>query len=361
MSSVVMNFETFLACTKALPAHVSVMGRGDHGIGKSQLVFQLGQHFKLPVLDKRLSQMSEGDMVGLPKVENGKTTFCPPDWYVAACEKPHLIFFDELNRATPEVMQCAFQVCLDRVHLSGMRLHPQTRIFACVNSSQNYQVNEMDPALLDRFWVSDLRPTVEEWLENYAKYKLHPYVYAFIKANPKFLDPNAKAEASAVEPSRRSYERLNDSITPNNLIEKFDDPLLFNIARGFIGGDAAVAFVGFIKNLDKQITALNILDEFPKYKKKIESLGQEKWNICIDKIKDHVNKNGLTAEQGANLELFANSLPDELIVVLWGVLSTPGMEKMQQVRIAHKAIVKHILRIFKDNPEAMKKAMAGGK
>jgi len=358
MSSTIMNFTTFLECAKAMPANISILGRGDHGIGKSQLVFQLGEHFGLPVLDKRLSQMSEGDIIGLPKVEGGVTMFCPPEWYELACSRPCLLFFDELNRATPEVMQAAFQICLDRVHLSGRKLHPETRIFACVNSAQNYQINEMDPALLDRFWTVDLKPTPEEWLENFAKPRLHTYIYGFVKSNQRFLDPNPKAEASAVEPSRRSYERLNNALLLANVMDQPDAGLFYNLSRGFIGNEAAIAFTGYVKNLDKQITAADILDNFPKFKKKIGELGQEKWNICIDKIKEHVAKHSLTEAQGENLGKFSDILPDELIVVLWGSLSTPGMEKMTQVRIAHKALVKHILRIFKDNPDAMKKGAA---
>ena len=61
-----MNFETFLTCAKTLPANYSLMIRGDHGIGKSECVFQLGTHFNLKVIDKRLSQMGEGDMSAAP-------------------------------------------------------------------------------------------------------------------------------------------------------------------------------------------------------------------------------------------------------------------------------------------------------
>lgn len=353
-----MNFETFLSCAKALPSNISIMIRGDHGIGKSESVFELGAHFGLPVIDKRLSQMGEGDMIGLPKVEGNVTKFLPPDWYMEACKEPRLLFFDELNRATPEVMQCAFQVVLDRV-LNGFKLHPQTRVMTAINTAQNYQVNEIDPALLDRFWVTDLKPTAEEWLELYAKKNCHEYVYGCVKSKPSILDPNPKADASGVEPSRRSWARFSKAASAAGVIEDHASPLLFNLARGFLGNDAAVFYVGYVKNLDKQITALDILENFDKNKKKILSLGQEKWNICIDKIKDHVDKNGLDAAHGPNLEKFADVLPDELIVVLWGNLSKPGMEKIPQVRIAHKALVKHILRIFKDNPEAMKKASKG--
>lgn len=353
MSANSMNFETFLTCAKTLPAHYSLMIRGDHGIGKSECVFQLGDHFKLKVIDKRLSQMGEGDMIGLPKVEGGVTKFLPPDWYMEACKEPRLLFFDELNRATPEVMQCAFQVVLDRV-LNGHKLHPETRVMTAINTSQNYQVNEIDPALLDRFWVVDLQPTAEEWMEH-AKKTHHQYVVGCVKSKTSILDPSPKADSSSVEPSRRSWTRFNNAAVAANCIEDFDSPLLFNLARGFLGNEAAIYYVGYVKNLEKQISATDILENFDKNKKKIMGLGQEKWNICIDKIKDYCEKNELLPAHGPNLEKFANILPDELIVVLWGTLSKPGMEKIPQVRIAHKALVKHILRIFKDNPDAMKK------
>jgi RNA recognition motif-containing protein len=140
----------------------------------------------------------------------------------------------------------------------------------------------------------------------------------------------------------------------NDLMDNPDAPAFFNLCRGFVGNEASISFTNYVKNINKQITATDILDNFPKYKKKIEDLGQEKWNICIDKIKEHVAKHGLHESQAENLSKFSDILPDELIIVLWGALSTPGMEKMDQVRVAHKALVKHILRIFRDNPDAMK-------
>jgi MoxR-like ATPase len=44
-----------------------ILVRGRHGIGKSQIVFQLGEELGLPVIDRRASQMTEGDLLGLPK------------------------------------------------------------------------------------------------------------------------------------------------------------------------------------------------------------------------------------------------------------------------------------------------------
>lgn len=354
--SVAMNFELFFKCASALPANISVLIRGDHGLGKSGGVWQLAKNvFKLPLTDKRMSQMSEGDVIGLPKVEDGVTKFLPPDWYKDACDNPRVLFLDELNRATPEVLQCAFQIVLDRT-LNGHKLHPETRVYAAINTSASYQVNEIDPALLDRFWVVDLKPTVEEWIA-WAKDEggIHEHVWGFIQHNHRFLDPTMKMDPGVVEPSRRSWDRLNSALTMANVVEDAESPLFYSLARGFVGNEASIALTGYVKNLDKQITALNILNEFDKYKDKIQKLGQEKWNICIDKIEQHVKKHELVESQGENLKNFADCLPDDLIIVLWGILSEPGKERIDQIRIAHKALVKHVLRIFNDDKEIMQK------
>lgn len=349
-----MDFATFVECAQALPAGISVLLRGPHGIGKSQGVFQLGRYFDKRVVDKRLSQMSEGDLIGLPKVEGGVTKFLPPDWYMDACENARVLFLDELNRATPEVMQAAFQIVLDRT-LNGHRLHPETRVYAAINDSEQYQVNEMDPALVDRFWVVDLRPTPEDWLV-WAKDRLHPYVVGFIKANKKMLDPNPKAAGNSIEPSRRSYERLNDTLVGAGLMEDPDNQLFFSLSRGFIGNEAAICLHGYVKNLDRQITAEDILLNFSKNKKKIESLGQEKWNICIEKIDEYLMKNKMTDEMGKNLGEFAKMIPQELVVVIWGKMVKSGTDDVEKIRISHRYIGKTMVNIFKD-PEAAKRLL----
>ena len=153
-----MDIKTFSSTIRHLPANVSVLIRGPHGIGKSHLAERAADDIGLPLIDRRLSQMSEGDLVGLPELVDGVTRFCPPDWYARACREPVILLLDEINRATPELQQGAFQIVLAR-ELNGHKLHPETRVIAAINASAEYQVNEMDPALLDRFWVVDLDPT----------------------------------------------------------------------------------------------------------------------------------------------------------------------------------------------------------
>ena len=68
-----MDIKTFSTTVRALPADVSVLIRGPHGIGKSYLAQGVADDVELPLIDRRLSQMSEGDLVGLPELVDGVT------------------------------------------------------------------------------------------------------------------------------------------------------------------------------------------------------------------------------------------------------------------------------------------------
>ena len=122
-----MDIKTFNSIAPRLPAAIAVLMQGPTGVGKSHLVYAIGEELDLTVVDRRLSQMGEGDMVGLPELVDGTTRFCPPDWYADACANARILFLDELNRATPEVMQAAFQIVLDR-ELNGHKLHPDSLV-----------------------------------------------------------------------------------------------------------------------------------------------------------------------------------------------------------------------------------------
>ena len=162
-----VDFKTFVSLAPSVSAaKLPVLLRGRHGIGKSQVVYQLAAAAGLPVIERRASQMTEGDLVGLPSIEGNRTSFNPPDWFKMACEEPVCLFLDEVDRATLEVRQGIFELT-DSRKLNGHNLHPDTIIFAAVNAGEhgeNYQVNEMDPAELDRWSVRDKEPTVEERL-----------------------------------------------------------------------------------------------------------------------------------------------------------------------------------------------------
>lgn len=340
-----MQLRTFLKVATVLPGQTSVLLRGDHGIGKSQVVRQVAKHFGLEVIDRRLSQMSEGDMIGLPSTDGEVTRFNPPEWYKQACDKPLCLFLDELNRATPEVMQAAFQIVLDR-ELNGWQLHPQTRVFAAINTGGTYTVNEMDPALLDRFWAVDLTPDVEDWLA-WAKEsnRVHENIVSFIAGNDKWLDPPKGGDPGAVSPSRRSWERLSNALCSAGVIETPEHVMFYPLCLGYVGTEATIAFHDYVKTIEAQVTGEEILNDYPNVKKKISRLGQEKLNISIEKLADYIIKNVdvVNETQGQNLKEFMESLPAELRVAAWSKFTACGVEKLELTKSIHKWCVNSIL------------------
>ena len=152
-----MNIKNFIKIATNLPPHHAVLIRASTGVGKSAIVKQISESLEYDMIDVRASIMSEGDVIGYPDIEGMKSkgvmTFCMPSWFVRACNEPVVLFLDELNRGLPTVQQSFFQIVLDRClgndeNGNAYNIHPDTRIFAAVNHGNEYDVNEMDPALL---------------------------------------------------------------------------------------------------------------------------------------------------------------------------------------------------------------------
>ena len=89
-----VDFKTFTqVAPHVLAVKKPVLLRGRHGVGKSEIVYQIADGMGLPVVERRASQMTEGDLIGLPKTDGDVTSFCPPDWFDTACNRGVLLFF----------------------------------------------------------------------------------------------------------------------------------------------------------------------------------------------------------------------------------------------------------------------------
>ena len=359
-----MSIKTFLSVANILPGDISILLRGPHGIGKSQVVRQIARELGFSdddIIDRRLSQLSEGDLIGLPSTDGNVTRFCPPDWVMRACRTPVCLFLDELNRGTNEVQQAAFQLVLDR-ELNGHKLHPQTRVFSAVNASAAYNVNEMDPALLDRFWTIDLTPTTEDWA-SWARStgSVHDMIIDFIASNERWLDCPKDSEPGKVTPSRRSWERLSRALASANIVENPNDALFYPVCLGFVGTEATIAFHGFAKTIDNQVTGEEILRDYDKVKKKVLKLGQERQNILIEKVSDYITKSLKTLDerQGENLRKFMVDLPGELRVSAWSKMTQgSGTDNLELSKQVHKHCVQTILEVFGVTADAAVKALS---
>jgi len=318
-----VDFKTFRnVAPHVISVRKPVLLRGRHGVGKSEVVYQIATDLDMPVVERRASQMTEGDLIGLPKTDGDITSFCPPDWFQEACDKPVVLFFDEVDRAVNEVRQGLFELT-DSRKLFGKPIHPDTVIIAAVNGGEHgsqYQVGEMDPAELDRWTVFDVEPTVEDWLD-WGKSNIDGIIWDFINQNRSHLEHGEDFEPNKVYPSRRSWKRLNDCLLSAGFLapESKGDASLYHLSAAFVGMEAAVAFNDFSQNYERQVTIEMILDEGKI--EKTSDFGVNEHCAIIEKMEASESfSEELAEDKVQNLANYFVTLPSEAAMKLWTVL-----------------------------------------
>lgn len=263
-----IDIKELQAILEIMPAEQNIMLVGKHGIGKSEVLTKYYEAQNIKVVTLFLGQMSDpGDLIGLPRLNEstGKTDFMPPYWFPTDGQ-PIVLFLDELNRARPEILQTVMDLALNR-KLAGKSLPKGSRLIAAVNDGEEYQLTDLDPALVSRFNIYNFRPSVAEWLLWAAKQNVDSRVVEFIQKNSSFLDGDAlKSVDNGLEktPDRRAWVKVSHCIENiTDLGEKHSKLLC-----GIVGSAATSQFLKFL-SLAKMLSAEDIL---LRYKKVRENL-----------------------------------------------------------------------------------------
>ena len=274
------------------PASQNIMLVGKHGIGKSEILTQHFQAEGMRVVTLFLGQMSDpGDIIGLParvEVKDGKgnttsqTDFTPPYWFPID-GKPIVLFLDELNRARPEILQTVMDLTLNR-KLAGKSLPEGSRVIAAVNEGDEYQLTDLDPALVSRFNIYEFHPTVEEWLNWATANKLDERVIKFIQNDAKWLDGYQEENAETYQglektTDRRAWKKVSDIL---HGIDRIDD-IHKRIIGGVIGASAAAAFLQVTLN-SNVITGKDLLLKYDKTMHSVQNYKLHEFAILNESV-----------------------------------------------------------------------------
>ena len=352
-----MDIKTIKQIATKLPASIAILFRGPTGIGKSHIARQIADDLGLPFVDVRGSTMEEAQVSGIPDFESSKTTgvatFCLPSWYVRACREPVVLMLDELNRSMPAVMQSFFQIVLDRelgnnVEGEPLRLHPNTRIIAAVNSGAEYDVNDMDPALLRRFWVTDVEANPNDWIQ-WARGTHDPTMLDFIQQHPEHFNVDTKnINPGTVIPTPASWTRLNESLKTVGIVlaehAGSRPPLLYPISQGFVGVEASIAMSEFIARLERNITAEQVI-EGKISRERAEALNASESLAVITKLADHCKENEWTAEHAQNIASFLEARSKEQLLHGYNEISRTSC--VNNITALHRLIGEEVTNIIR--------------
>ncbi len=311
---------------------VSTLILGKISVGKSQIVKQVYEQIKqsLPedkrskcyFYDVRTSQLDVSDIKGLFKLENGYTIFCPPKelYDFTDPESSGVLFFDEINLAGEDIQSTLYKIVLDRM-VDNTPISNNVLIVAAGNTNEEVSmVNDISPALLNRFSVVNYEPdnySILDYLKN--KYKgniVIETIIDFLKGYNEDIFMESIKEDYSQFARPRGWERIFDLIVIENVLninELVDNYTYVGYASSVIGEYAYShlrVFIQYIKDI-------NIEQILEMKDKELESY----YNSSFDKSKRFAllsslsiyckNINGKLKEEEVNN--LANLIEDKII------------------------------------------------
>ena len=301
MANINITTTELLSLLDITPSDQNLMLVGNHGIGKSEILTDYFSGKGMKVVPLFLGQMSDpGDLIGIPNRNDttGKTEFMPPYWFPLD-GKPVVLFLDELNRARPEVLQTIMDLALNRT-LAGRRLPDGSRIISAVNAGDQYQLTDLDPALVSRFNVVTFRPTAQEWLLWAEKVGVDARVRDFIRENPMWLDKNPDAKEGAdtgldKTPDRRGWKRVSDILKTAGDIS----PIVTKAIAAIVGPKAASALAGSV-SARKILSGREVLQNFEKHLPTLKGYELHQLSVVNDGIFRHLEVENLSGQAREN-------------------------------------------------------------
>lgn len=229
--------------------HTPVMLWGPPGVGKSQMIAQVGERHDVPVIDIRLSQMEPSDLRGIPFRNDDRVDWAPPAMLPDA--ERHglkgLLFLDEITSAPPSVSAAAYQLILDR-RLGDYRVPDGWAIFAAGNRQGDRGVTYSMPApLANRFSHFEVQTHLDDWVAWAYEHGIDGRVIAFLRFRPELLFDFDPAHNPVAFPSPRSWEFAHRAL------QKFSDQplLLAGSLQACVGPAAGIELHAFVQNLDQ--------------------------------------------------------------------------------------------------------------
>ena len=199
-----MNFtDTYKSVELVLTAGEVPLLVGETGIGKTSLARELARRHDWSLVGIDGNLLKEGEIGGLPTVENGTTVYAVHHKLRTIDEeiakgKTVLLFIDEINRCDHAVQQELMNLILNR-EINGYALSPSVHIIAAMNPSDayDYEVVEMDAAQENRFVWLYMEPDYLQWLDWASSAGIEEKVMEFISTYPEYLDKTNEDDINA--------------------------------------------------------------------------------------------------------------------------------------------------------------------
>ena len=218
---------------------------GPPGIGKSDIIKQLGDEQDREVIDVRLSLWEPTDIKGIPfyNTQLNTMSWAPPQELPSDPDSTAILFLDELNSAAPATQAAAYQLILNR-RVGTYKLPKGVSIVAAGYRETDKGVTYRMPApLANRFVHLELKTDYEDWLNWATLNRVHEQVVGYVgfaKQDLYDFDPKGGSRSFATP---RSWSFVSELLSDDGLPEN----TLTDLVAGAIGEGLAVKFMAHRK------------------------------------------------------------------------------------------------------------------
>ena len=292
---------------------------GAPGIGKSDIVQQIGNDMSALVIDIRLSLWEPTDIKGIPyyAANDNIMKWAPPvelpDEKLAKKHKHIILFLDEMNSAAPAVQAAAYQLILNR-RVGTYKLPDNVLIVAAGNREADKGVVYRMPApLANRFVHLEMKVDFDDWFQWAVANDIHQDVVGYLTFAKKDLydfDPKSPSRSFATP---RSWSFVSELLEDDD-----DENTTTDLVSGAVGEGLAVKFMAHRKVASKLPNPTDILSGKVKEleTKEISAMYSLTVSLCYE-LKEACDKKDKKFDDKVNnfLSFAMNNFETELVVM----------------------------------------------
>jgi hypothetical protein len=292
---------------------------GPPGIGKSDIVHQIGASMDAYTIDVRLSLWEPTDIKGIPyyAANDNCMAWAPPqELPTQEFAKKHkwiILFLDEMNSAAPAVQAAAYQLILNR-KVGTYTLPDNVLIVAAGNRDADKGVTYRMPApLANRFIHLEMAVDFDDWFAWAVANNQHKDVVGYLTFSKKDLydfDPKSPSRSFATP---RSWSFVSELLEDDD-----DEETTTDLVSGSVGEGLAVKFMAHRKVAGQMPNPTDILSGKVKElnNKEISAMYSLTVSLCYE-LKEACDKNDKKFDTKVNnfLRFAMDNFDTELVVM----------------------------------------------
>lgn len=235
-------------------ANVPALLIGPHGVGKSEISEAAAAAMNIEFISRDLSLMEPPDLVGLPQIKDGATSFLPPEFLPRESGRGGLLLIEEINRA-PRYMQASCLELLTSRRLNSYSLPENWLPIACINpKTEGYMVDLLDAALMSRFMRIEVTAATKPWVQWARASGIHPKVIEYVENVPNALDESKGGS----NPRSWSYASKTLLAAGAELLERSPDTIVTAL-NGIIGPVHTTALLQLVSNTEMALRPVDVV------------------------------------------------------------------------------------------------------